>query len=65
MFQAFHLEVDDPLDEETDEGALMVAGHGQEHDRTRILSGVIKPTRTLTRIKAILTADHPPVLPPS
>jgi hypothetical protein len=39
-FQPLHPEVDDPVEEETDEVALMVAGHGQEHDRMRILSGV-------------------------
>jgi hypothetical protein len=45
-------------------GAGLLPGSAT-HDRTRILSGVIKPTRTLTQIKAILTADHPPILPPS
>jgi hypothetical protein len=58
-FTGFHPEVDDPLEEETDEVALMVAGNGQEHGHMRILSAVMKPTRTLTQIKATLTADHP------
>jgi hypothetical protein len=59
MFTGFHPEVDDPLEEENDEVALMVAGHGKEHGRTRILSLVMQPTRTLTQIRATLTADHP------
>ena len=65
VFKGFHPEVDDPLEEETDEVAVMVAGHGMEHGRTKILSSVICPTRSLTQIKSTLTADHPPIAPPS
>jgi hypothetical protein len=39
VFYSFHPKVDDPLEEETDEVVVMVAGHGQEHDRMRILVG--------------------------
>ena len=63
-FQGLHPEVDDPIQEETDEVALMLAGCGQEHGRTRLLSGVYKSKKTLTQIKATLTADSPPIAPP-
>lgn len=58
-FQGFHMEVDDPIQEETDEVALMVVGRDAKHGRTKILSGVTKPKKTLTQIKATLTADNP------
>jgi hypothetical protein len=60
VFKGFHPEVDDPLEKETDEVAVMVAGQDMEHGRTKILSSVICPTRTLTQIKSTLLADHPP-----
>jgi hypothetical protein len=62
--QAFHPEVDDPIQAETDEVALMVAGCGTEHGRLKILSGVIKPKKTLTQIKATLTVGDPHIAPP-
>jgi hypothetical protein len=64
VFQTLHPEVDDLLEEETDEVESMVAGHGQEHCHMRNLSGVRKPKKTLTQIKATLTADHHPIMPP-
>jgi hypothetical protein len=63
-FQTLYSEVDDSLEEETDEVASMVPGHGQEHGHTSILSGVRKPKKNLMQIKATLTADHPPITPP-
>nr|XP_051209580.1 uncharacterized protein LOC127326832 [Lolium perenne] len=42
----------------------MVAGRGSEHGRTKLLSGVIKPQRTLTQIRSTLTAGDPPIAPP-
>ena len=62
--QAFYPEVDDPIHEETDETSLILSGHGRQHGRLRILEKVAKPTTSLTRIKATLTANDPPVLPP-
>lgn len=64
VFKDIHPETEDPIQEETDETALMIAGHGREHGRNRIL-GARPPThRTLTQIKATLTADHPPIARP-
>jgi hypothetical protein len=60
MFQAFHMEVDDTLEEETNGVAWMVVGHGQEHGHTRILTGVRKTKNILTQIKDTLTTDSPP-----
>jgi hypothetical protein len=34
VFHGFHPEVDDPLEEETDKVAVMVAGHGMDHGHT-------------------------------
>jgi hypothetical protein len=34
VFKGFHPEVDDPLEEETDKVAVMVAGHGMDHGHT-------------------------------
>ncbi|XP_051215695.1 uncharacterized protein [Lolium perenne] len=63
-FKGLHPEVDDPIEQETDLTAIMVAGRGSEHGRTKLLSGVIKPQRTLTQIRSTLTAGDPPVAPP-
>ena len=63
-FMGLHPEVDDPIQEETDEVALMVSGRGLEHGRPRCLSGVFRPQRTLTQIKATLPAGGPRI-PPS
>ncbi|XP_071675773.1 uncharacterized protein [Lolium perenne] len=64
VFKGLHPEVDDPIEQETDLTAIMVAGSGSEHGRTKLLSGVIKPQRTLTQIRSTLTAGDPPVAPP-
>ncbi|XP_071675702.1 uncharacterized protein [Lolium perenne] len=64
VFKGLHPEVDDPIEQETDLTAIMVAGSGAEHGRTKLLSGVIKPQRTLTQIRSTLTAGDPPVAPP-
>jgi hypothetical protein len=63
-FEGYHPEVEDPFEEEIDETALIVAGHGKQHGRHRILDAVISPTTSLTRIKATHTDDHPPIPPP-
>nr|XP_051208449.1 uncharacterized protein LOC127325672 [Lolium perenne] len=64
VFKGLHPEVDDPIEQETDLTAIMVAGSGAEHGRTKLLSGVIKPQRTLTQIRSTLTTGDPPVAPP-
>ena len=64
VFKGLHPEVDDPIEQETDLTAIMVAGSGSEHGRTKLLSGVIKPQRTLTQIRSTLTTGDPPVAPP-
>jgi hypothetical protein len=64
VVKAFHPEVDDPVQEDTDVVALMVEGLSVEHGRTKILSGVIKRPKTLTQIKSTLTAGDPPITPP-
>ena len=65
-FKGLNPEVDRPLEHDTDERAMVLAGHGWEHGRLPCLSAVIPrtPELGLTRIKATLTADDPPVLPP-
>ncbi|KAK1645388.1 hypothetical protein QYE76_063193 [Lolium multiflorum] len=55
-FKGLHPEVDDPIEQETDLTAIMVAGRSAEHGRTKLLCGVIKPQRTLTQIRSTLTA---------
>lgn len=62
-FRGMHPEVDDPIREETDERALVMASHGREHGRYRILNAVVKPTMSLTRVRATHTADLPPIAP--
>ena len=49
-------EVDDPLEQETDETALILSGHGMQHGRPRVLCAVVRPERTLTQVKATLPA---------
>ena len=63
-FQAFHPEVEDPLEEETDETSLVLSGHGLQHGRLRVLHKKVKPTSSFMRIKATLPADGPPIPPP-
>ena len=65
-FIGFNPEVDKPMQHATDKRALVLAGHGWEHGRLPCLDAVIPrtPDLGLTRIKATLTADDPPVLPP-
>ena len=59
--KGFHPEVDDPIQEETDETSVIVAGHGKQHGRLRILNSVLRPTTSLTRIRATITSDSPPI----
>ena len=58
-------EVDDPLAHDTDPRAQVLAGHGLEHGRFILLNAVTPrtPETSLTRVKATLTADDPPVMP--
>ena len=56
-FTKLHPDVDDPMSQETDEVAMMVAGHGTPHDRPLFLSGSFKPQRNYTQIKATLPSD--------
>ena len=55
-FQELYPEVDDPLQQETDETAVILSGHGLEHGRPCVLSSVLRPARTFTQIKATLPA---------
>ena len=57
--QAFYPEVDDPLQEETDETSLDLSGHGLQHGRLRVLHKNVNPTLSFTRIKATLPAGSP------
>jgi hypothetical protein len=50
---------------EVDETALIMASHDKEHGHYKMINAVIKPATSLTRIKATLTADHPPMAPRS
>ena len=65
-FRGLNPEVDDPLEHDTDERALVLAGHGWEHGRLTCLTAVTPrtPELGLVRVKATLTADDPPVMPP-
>ena len=63
MVQTLHPEVDDPIRVETDDNSLVLAGHGRQHGRQRILEKVRRPTATLTRLKATLPAGSPPIPP--
>lgn len=64
-FQGLNPEVDDPRSEETDPRALVVASGGFKHGRLKVLDKVTPRTSdlTLTRVKATLTADDPPIPP--
>jgi hypothetical protein len=65
MVKSRHPEVDDPRRVETDEGSLVLSGHGLQHDRLKVLNTKVKHTLTtsFTRLKAILTPDSAPILP--
>ena len=65
-FTGFNPEVDNPLEHETDERALVVAGYGRPHGRYRCVDSVTPhtPELTLTRVKATLTVDGPAIPPP-
>jgi hypothetical protein len=52
--------LDDPIQEETDKVALMVAGRGME----AVQKFLTKPNKTLAQIKATLTTDNPHIPPP-
>ena len=64
-FQGINPEVENPLREETDPRAVVMAGHGWEHGRPVCLSSILPhtPELGLTRVKATLTADDPPIQP--
>jgi hypothetical protein len=64
-FQGINPFVDNPLRHDTDERAVVLAGNGCEHGRPLMLSAVLArtPELGLSRVKATLTADDPPVLP--
>ena len=46
-FRGFNPEVNDPLEHDTDERALVLAGHGWEHGRLPCLTAVIPHTPKL------------------
>ena len=64
-FKGINPEVDNPLEHDIDERAVVLAGNGWEHGRPLMLSAVLTRTSELglSRVKATLTADDPPVLP--
>jgi hypothetical protein len=63
VFTQLHPEVDDPLEVEVDERAVIIAGRGREHGRVRVLNSVFTPTTSLTRIRATSTSDDPAIPP--
>ena len=65
MMKEKYPEVDFPLEQETDDDVVLLAGHGLAHGRTKCLNPVIRPrlTTSFTRLKSTRSADSPP-LPP-
>jgi hypothetical protein len=59
VFTQLHPEVDDPLEVEVDERAVIIAGSGKPHGRHRLMNSVLRPTTSLTRIRATSTSDDP------
>lgn len=57
--QILHPHLDDPMEHEVVEEALVSASSGREHGRYKMLNAVVPPTITLTQLKATRTADHP------
>ena len=51
---AFYPEVDDPLQEDVDERALVLVSGGRPHGRGRVLDKVARPDMNLSRVKATL-----------
>jgi len=64
-FKGINPEVDDPFEHDIDGRAVVLAGNGWEHGRPLILSAVLTrtPELGLSRVKATLTTDDPPVQP--
>jgi hypothetical protein len=62
-FTGLHPETDDPLQEEVDDTAVIVAGVGKPHGRYRILNAVLTPTTSLTRVRATSTSSSPAIPP--
>jgi hypothetical protein len=64
-FKEKYPEVDYPLEQETDDDVVLLAGHGLAHGRTKCLNPVVRPrlTTSFTRLKSTRSADSPP-LPP-
>jgi hypothetical protein len=63
VFTQLHPEVDDPLQEEVDERAVIVAGSGRPHGRHCLLDSMLTPTTSLTQIRATSTSDSPAIPP--
>ena len=63
-FTTVHPEVDDPMSQQTDETALMLAGGGLQHGRPLCLTGLFRPEKTFTQIKATLPAGVAPLARP-
>ena len=64
-FQGINPEVENPLRVPTDPRAVVMAGHGWEHGCSCCLNAILPRTAELglTRVKATLTADDPPIQP--
>jgi hypothetical protein len=57
VFKKIHWEDSQPLEEEVDETAVIVAGIITQHGRYRILNSVIQPTTSLSRVHATSTSS--------
>jgi hypothetical protein len=51
-----HGEDSNPIEEKTDETAVVVSGHSKKHGRHKILNGVIQPTMSYAQVRASSTS---------
>jgi hypothetical protein len=58
VYKKIHGPDSQPLEEEVDETAVIVAGIGKQHGRYRILNSVIQPTTSLSRVRATSTSSN-------
>ena len=63
VVKTLHPCVDDPIREETDDTSVVLAGHGFQHGRTRVLPMKVRPTSSFTRLKATVPVDRS-LIPP-